>query len=197
MKWYKFDIREFKNTEYDKWYSLLSKEKQQQVDSFRYKDDKKRTVAGEMLVKKAISSWCGVDAESIILGIKGHGKPYAKDLNVEFNISHSGDMVVCAVDSQPVGIDIEMIRPINLKVAKKICSDEELFYLFGYIPTEEDFKYTTNKELLTRFYKIWTAKEAFGKCNGKGLTGAKKYICNDVKTFVINKKYVLSIKTDK
>ena len=107
MKWYKYDIRDLFQDEYEKWYSLMSVEKKQRVDRFRLVDDKKRTVAGEMLARKAIAEWGGIAPESITFGTKEHGKPYAKDLAVEFNVSHSGDMVVCAVDDKPIGIDIE------------------------------------------------------------------------------------------
>ena len=192
MKWYKYDIRDLTDTEYNKWYSLMSNDKQCRVDRFRFVYDKKRTVAGEMLARKAISEWCGVTPESIAFGIKEHGKPYAKDLAVEFNISHSGDMVVCAVDDKPVGIDIEQIRPIDLTVAKRICTDEELLYLLGHTPTDQDFTYTTNTEILTRFFELWTAKEAYGKYIGEGLFS--KVYGEDVTVNHINlKTYILSI----
>ncbi len=169
MKWYKYGIRDLTDAEYNKWSSLMREDKQQRVDRFRFVDDKKRTVAGEMLARKAISEWCNIAPESINFGIKEHGKPYAKDLAVEFNISHSGGMVVCAVDDKPIGIDIEQIRPIDLTIAKRICTDDELLYLFGHTPTKQDFTYTTNTEILTRFFELWTAKEAYGKCIGDGV----------------------------
>ena len=183
MKWYKYDIRDLTDTEYNKWYSLMSEDKQCRVDRFLFVDDKKRTVAGEMLARKAIAEWCGIAPESITFGIKEHGKPYAKDLAVEFNISHSGNMVVCAVDDKPIGIDIEQIRPIDLTVAKRICTDEELLYLFGHTPTDEDFTYTTDTEILIRFFELWTAKEAYVKCIGEGVKSISAYPsnCNIVK----------------
>ena len=193
MKWYKYDIRDLTDAEYNKWYLLMNTDKQRRVDRFRFVDDKKRTVAGEMLARKAIAEWCSVAPESITFGIKEHGKPYAKDLAVEFNISHSGDMVVCAVDDKPIGIDIEQIRPIDLAVAKRICTNEELLYLFGHTPTEQDFTYTTNAEILTSFFKLWTAKEAYGKCMGTVIDNIKvdtnkitapKFVCSNY-TFTI------------
>lgn len=192
MKWYKYDIRDLTDTEYDKWYSLMSEDKQRRVDRFRFEDDKKRTVAGEMLARRAISEWCNVAPESIVFGIKEHGKPYAKDLSVEFNISHSGNMVVCAVNDGPIGIDIEQIRPVDLSVAEHICTDKELIYIFGHTPIKQDFKYTTDIEILERFFEIWTFKEAYGKSIGKGFV----MFLPDVKqSFVklIENGYVLSI----
>lgn len=197
MTWYKYDIRDLTDVEYNKWYSLMNEDKQHRVDRFHFINDKKRTVAGEMLARKAIAAWCSVEPESIIFAIGEHGKPYAVDLDVEFNISHSGDMVVCAVDDNPVGIDIEKIRPIDLTVAKRICTEEELLYLFGHTPTAEDFVYTTDATILKRFFKLWTTKEAYGKCIGNGILEFKNmkpmpYPQSKVISIKINSNYILS-----
>ena len=170
MKWYKYNIKELSDIEYQKWYSLMCNEKQRRVERLRFDDDKKRTVAGEMLAKKAISEWCNVAVEDIIFDYKEYGKPYAIGLDVEFNISHSEDVVVCAIDSSPIGIDVEKIRPIDLKVAKQICTDDELIYLFGHLPDKQDFEYLADIEILTRFFEIWTKKEAYGKYIGIGFS---------------------------
>lgn len=169
MKWFKFDINSFTDEEYNKWYSFMSEEKQKRVDKFRFVEDKKRSVAGDMLVRKAISDCLCVSAESINFSISEKGKPYIPDFDIEFNISHSGDMVVCAVDNTPVGIDIEKIRPLDLKISKKVFSDDELIYLFDHVPTHEDFIFTENEEILKRFFRLWTKKEAYGKFIGCGI----------------------------
>lgn len=194
MKWYKYDIRELSDKEYCKWYSLMSVEKQHRVDRFRFEDDKKRTVAGEMLARKAISNWCNVAIEDIIFDYKGHGKPYAVGLDVEFNISHSGDIVVCAVDSSPIGIDVEEIRPIDLNVAKRICTDDELLYIFGHKPTEQDFIYTTDMEFLTRFFEIWTKKEAYFKWMGTGFNNINTDTTKIMTNKIVLGEYIISIK---
>lgn len=171
MKWYKYDIRDLNKNEYEKWYSLMSMDRRARVDGFRFEDDKKRTVAGEMLARKAIAEQCGVAPESVRFAVGKYGKPYAVDLEIEFSVSHSCDMAVCAVDFSPVGIDIEKIRPIDLTAAKRVCNREELIYLFGGVPTKKDFAYTTDIAVLKRFFELWTAKEAYGKHMGTGLFG--------------------------
>lgn len=197
MKWYKYDIRDLSDTEYIKWYSLMSKENQNRVERFRFIDDKKRTVAGEMLARIAISAWCNVSPESIVFNKSKNGKPFAEGLDVEFNISHSHDMVVCAVSDKPIGIDIEKIRPINLNVAKRICTKDELVYLFGHEPNDADFNQKPDNTTLTRFFEIWTAKEAYVKCIGTGIgdikhdTGKSK---NDIYCF---DNYVICVSPSK
>ena len=198
MKWYKYDIRNLIPSEYAKWYALMNKDKQARVERFRFKDDKMRTIAGEMLARKAIAEWCNISAEGIVFDRTETGKPYAKGLPVEFNISHSGDVIVCVVDDKPVGIDIEKIHPVDLKVAKHICTDDELIYLFGYTPTEQDFTYTTDQELLTRFFELWTTKEAICKLRGIGIgelcSATDKYAVQ-IK-HIVDREYIICIAMD-
>lgn len=147
----------------------MSEKKKRRVDRFRFQDDKKRTVVGEMLARQSISEWCGVPKESIVFEIAEHGKPYAKGLNVEFNISHSADMVVCVVDDNPVGVDIEKIRSVDLNTAKRIFSKNEIRYIFECIPDIEDYNHYLNYAVLQRFFELWTKKEAYGKLVGIGI----------------------------
>lgn len=195
MKWYKYDIKNLSEEEYEYFYSLMSEEKKNRVDGFRFVDDKKRTVIGEMLTRKAIAQVCLVDEKSIVFEKYENGKPYAKELNVEFSISHSNDIVVCAVCDKPIGIDVEKIRPVNLAVAKRVCTEPELFYLFGHTPSEDDFQYTEDKAILTRFFELWTKKEAYVKCSGKGLSGGLM-VTPECETIYHN-GYVISIYSDK
>lgn len=188
MKWYKYDIRDFSKIEYEKWLSLMNEDKRGKVERFYFDDDKKRSVAGEMLAKKAIAEWCGVLAEEIMFSLDKNGKPFAENLNAEFNISHSGNLVVCAVDDNPVGIDVEQIRIIDLKIAKRIYTDEELYYLFGFSPSDDDFYVLPDEGMLQRFFELWTAKEANLKYTGAGITENLKTL--SVNSEKIQKEYI-------
>ncbi len=195
MKFYQYNIRDLSDGSYIHYYSLMSEEKKRRVDRFRFEDDKKRTVVGEMLARQAISEWCGVPEESIVFEITEHGKPYAKDLNVEFNISHSADMVVCVVDDKPVGVDIEKIRHVELNTAKRIFYEEETRYIFGCIPNTEDYNHHINNAVLQRFFELWTKKEAYGKLVGIGLFTETNATAT-VKTWTEN-GYCISVFTTK
>lgn len=85
------------------------------------------------------------------------GKPYLKDWpRIQFNLSHSGAYGVCAVSDAPVGVDVEMIRPLRQDVAKRFFTKVEQGYLSAQPPKE--------------FFRLWTRKESFTKAIGKGLT---------------------------
>lgn len=199
MKWYRYDIRNLKDVECEKYYSLMSVNKQKRVDRFRFVNDKKRTVAGEMLARKTIAEWCNVSEEAILFDKSESGKPFAVGLDVEFNISHSEDIVVCAVDDKPVGIDVEKIRPIDLNIAKHICTDEELAYIWSYKARKENYHQTCDNGVLARFFEIWTSKEAYGKFVGTGVARIpiRQVVnrCSIVKS--IFEDYVVTICVDK
>ena len=86
------------------------------------------------------------------------GKPYILDTDVQFNLSHSGDMVMCAVCEGPVGTDIEKMRPVSRRVPPRIMSAEE----------KRIYDKSGDKDAM--FFAVWTLKEAYIKYTGRGLS---------------------------
>lgn len=162
------NINDYTNEEYKKWYDLLYEEKKHRVDKLR---NPKPTIAGEILSKKMIGECLNIPPETIIIKTTPKGKPYAEGLNIHFNISHSGELVACAINDTEIGIDIEKIRKINLKIAKKICLENELNYIFD--GNEIDYT-STNPKHIERFFEIWTGKEAYFKYLGTGISDFKE-----------------------
>ena len=78
--------------------------------------------------------------------------------DIQFNIAHSGNVVACAFSqTTQIGLDIERIRPIQLKD-------------FGHILNAIDYEQLQNaSSSKDAFFKIWTIKEAITKAIGKGL----------------------------
>ncbi|MBE6973507.1 MAG: 4'-phosphopantetheinyl transferase superfamily protein [Ruminococcaceae bacterium] len=94
------------------------------------------------------------------------GKPhFPAHPHCHFNLSHSGTFALCTVDEQPVGADIEVIRPHHPRLAQRICSAEELVWL----------KEQPDKN--TALCQLWTCKEALVKYSGTGLTVPLREIC--------------------
>lgn len=169
MKWYKQNIHNVSETEYQKWYTLLSAQKRARVDRMT-ELARKQSVCGEMLAKRALADLCGLTPESIVLRTDSHGKPFAEDVPAHFSISHSGELVVCAVDQKAIGIDVERLRAIDKRVALRICTVGEI----AYVERDSD-----------KFFEIWTAKEAHFKRLGLGIaTDLKKYDALKAKDWV-------------
>lgn len=88
-----------------------------------------------------------------------YNKPYIKNSNIHFNISHSKDLIVLAVNNSSIGIDVENITIFNYDIIKKFFSIKEEEYINSF---------SNNEKKKHEFFKLWTQKESFIKCIGKG-----------------------------
>lgn len=173
MEYFIYNIENLTDSEYEKWFSLMTKEKQERVS--RYKDSERRkcSVAGEKLVKEYIGNSLNISPEALVILTDKNGKPYIENCPIHFNISHCENTLIYAFSDKEIGIDIEKIRPISLSVAKRFFSEEEQKYIFGFIPTKEDIKSFDDIITHEKFYRIYTLKEAICKKSGIGIKGLK------------------------
>lgn len=171
MNWLYCNISDFSETEYAQASVQLSQSRKKRIERMKMPLDKKRSLASGLLLKRLLSEKYGI--EDALLENRENGSPFLVGTDLFVSISHSEEMVACAVSERPVGIDIELIKPINLAVCRKVCVEDEAVYIFGKIPNEEDYCYCENEEILRRFFEIWTAKEAYFKMLGTGITDFK------------------------
>lgn len=86
------------------------------------------------------------------------GKPYLRDYPYFFNLSHSGDYVVCVLSRREIGVDIQAHRAGGSgRIAEKYFSPEEAQALLQA------------KDRDAFFFRLWTRKEAYGKLTGRGI----------------------------
>ncbi len=161
------DINNVSSADIEKWLKEASSEKQEEISRIKVESKRNERIVADHLKRTAIADYCNVAPECIEFGVTEKGKPFAMNLPVHFNISHSNGLVVCAVSDNEIGIDIEKIRTVNPRTAKKFACPDEL----EYIGTHEN-----------GFFEIWTLKEAYFKCIGSGLGSDIKNVC-----FKINK----------
>jgi 4'-phosphopantetheinyl transferase len=139
----------------------VSEERRAKVQSFIKPEDANRGLLGDVLTRSIICSKLNIKNKEIHFTVEPNGKPCVAGLSsFHFNIAHSGRWIVCAVDCDPVGIDIEEIKPISLDVAKYMFSMKEYRWLLDQEETA----------CLSCFYELWTLKESFVKWLGEGLS---------------------------
>ncbi len=165
MDWYLRALSSLTPEEKAQCLQLMEPCRKKKVLSLRNPSVMDATILGEWMAKCAIAQHCGIPIEQIRLDRTPQGKPFVVDGNLHFSISHSGEGVVCAVDDRPIGIDMERLRPCHPSLSRRLCTSEDLTFLNQWA---ED----TDKGLLT----IWTAKEAYFKCIGTGITNLQS-IC--------------------
>ena len=166
MNWKCSLISELTDGEYREWYRLMSESRRARVGRLTREEDRKRSIMGEILARKAASEETGIPPEKITVLSAPDGRPYVKDPPVFLSITHSGDMAAAAADILPVGIDAERIRPVKLLPAKRVFSSEEKSFLFGSGYGEEDFRKKPDEDTLQRFFLLWTRYEARIKRSG-------------------------------
>ena len=90
------------------------------------------------------------------------GKPFLADIpGFFFNLSHSGEYVLCAWDEREIGADLQkMERPVADALAKKVMTQAEY----------ANFCKLSESERTREFYRVWTIKESCCKLTGKGLS---------------------------
>ena len=152
MKWLFCKTTDITTEEYNVIYKGLSSSRKAHIDRMKKLEDKQRSLAATKLLTRLLAE-CG--ESDFALETLENGKPQLVGSNLFFSLSHSGEGVVAAVDSQPIGIDIEKIKPIDEKLIDYVCKAKEKEYVLSE-KASADY----------RFLTVWTAKEAFYKKNG-------------------------------
>ncbi|MBQ8337921.1 MAG: 4'-phosphopantetheinyl transferase superfamily protein [Oscillospiraceae bacterium] len=115
----------------------------------------------------------------------GNGKPFIEGAP-QFNLSHSGDYVVCAVDESPIGADIEKISRMRESVFARIASPRE----------KERAAALTEGELPQYYCRVWTRKESLLKLTGEGIRKELSTVCTESEGCYHTEKigdYILSV----
>jgi len=157
---------------------LISEENQDKCSRFKFKEDVLRTLYGELTVRHVLCKQFRFKNEDIKILKSNEGKPYIEDNSIYFNITHAGDFVVCVFSDQEVGIDLEQINEIDLKIAQRFFCQSEY----------EDLLAQKVENHLDYFYSLWTLKESYVKWLGTGISIPLDSFCfkisNDEITFV-------------
>jgi 4'-phosphopantetheinyl transferase len=123
---------------------------------YKFKKDAYNFVVGRLLLKRGLEALGKVDQFERI-AYQTSGKPFLDD--VFFNISHSGDLVVCVLSTKGVvGIDIEKIKEVKLEDFDAWFSKKEWTEI------------NNASSPLQKFYWYWTRKESIIKALGVTLS---------------------------
>lgn len=161
MKVYVTKIKEISEKVLEELIKFISKEKKSKLQKLKHREDKLRCLIGEILVRYIIAETISIKDSDIIFETNIYGKPFLRDYSdFHFNISHSGDFVLCAIDNKPIGIDIEKVLSIEYEaIVTNFFTSKEMNYIM-----RGNFKNQINK-----FYEIWTIKESYVKAYGQGI----------------------------
>jgi 4'-phosphopantetheinyl transferase len=137
--------------------------------------ERNRFVAGRGLLRHILAPYLRINPADIQFAYGFAGKPYLADdsADIEFNISHSGDLALIAVaEEHEVGVDVERICEIQ--------EIEEIAMRFFSEPAKAQFQAAAAEDRLQVFYRCWTEKEALSKCTGQGIAEEEPILAENI-----------------
>lgn len=146
--------------EYNYVLSKISEERRERIARYKSDLNKKISAYAEFTVRFIASFFLKARCGELKFKKGEFGKPYIEnDDSFYFNVSHTDCAVAVAVSDREVGVDIEKIKQADLNVSNRFFSDAEKKFV-NLIPDQSN----------NRFFEIWTKKEAYVKCSGKGFS---------------------------
>ncbi len=141
--------------------AILDSNERQRMNAFYFVRDRVRYAANHANLRRILGAYLQQAPEQVRIETDRLGKPQLAGENpLTFNLSHSRSIAVLAVaHGQPVGVDVEDVRPIEPQVATRSFSAAELAKL----------NTLRGDAWLDGFYRCWTRKEAILKAEGVGL----------------------------
>ena len=146
--------------------ALINEEERARQARFRFARDRRRYLVTRALVRTVLSRYAAVRPQDWTFSIGPHGRPAISAPHpvppLEFNISHSGDVVMLGITSdRTLGIDVESIEE----------READIDGLDRYFAPQESAALLSLPALARRrrFFDLWTLKESYIKARGMGL----------------------------
>ena len=150
----KIAVCNVKDLELEEAMKNVSKNRQEKISKYRFMKDKKLSCGAELLLNKLLSE---EDITSPEFAEDYYHKPYIRNHEIDFNLSHSRENVACAISDKTVGVDIEYVdKDIDLNIAKRYFYDMEYDNIIQSSSKADEF------------FKYWVLKESFMKYTGLG-----------------------------
>ncbi len=143
--------------------ALLSGNELARMERFHFAPDARRWAACRTLLRVTLGRCLDLAPESLKFTLGPWGKPGLRGCPLRFNVSHSGGAALLAVAwRREVGVDIEEVsRALSPEeLAPQVLSSREQAWLRDQEPEQRGAAFLT----------LWTAKEAYVKATGQGLS---------------------------
>ena len=151
--------------------ATVSAQRREYALRYRHERDRRLCVASYRLLERALKLEFGISVVPPF--VRGtNGKPMLDGFpDIHFNLSHCNAAVACALDTSPVGIDVECIDRYAPEVAAVTMSDEECAAIAASPRPEVEFA------------RLWTMKESLYKLNGDNLAKDLRTMLTDTSRY--------------
>lgn len=158
-----------------RWADCLSLAERARAARYRQQERRVQSIAGRALLRHALSFRKGGNPAAWEIDTGENGRPCLTQIDhaLDFNVSHTDGLAVCAVSNgSAIGIDVEhKKRAAQMAgVEKKFLCDDERKVWLAKLGTGAD----------TFLARLWTLKEAWAKATGLGLQADLTSVCFDI-----------------
>lgn len=159
---------------------FVSPERQRDVLIYKSYINQKLSLYSALIIRMQISKKLGMDISDQIFQHKKNYKPQLLAIEkLDFSISHSGHFILCGINKRGfIGVDVEKIQKSPLDIMHTCFHKEEIAYVNEARLNEKD----------SRFFEIWTKKEAYLKKIGIGLS-CNLVLCNTFSRGIIKHQF--------
>jgi 4'-phosphopantetheinyl transferase len=150
--------------EADSLLELLSADEQERAARFKFAGPRNQYLISRALLRRALGRYLKIEGREVRFQTATNGKPeLAADSDLRFNLSHTQGATVFAITrKRQVGVDVERMR--------KDTNAMELAERFFSRPEVQWLRSQPASEVIASFFSCWTAKEAYIKAQGEGLS---------------------------
>lgn len=152
----------------DEMRALLLPDEHARAEHYSQEKDRNRFIISRGYLRILLGKYLNLAPQSIRFDIGNNKKPNVKNtgnINLRYNVSHSGNYILIAVADTEVGVDVEHMAPHHYDEIMEIALNQaEMNYV----------KSSTNP--IASFYTLWTRKEALLKATAKGIDDNLKNI---------------------
>ncbi|WP_040281918.1 4'-phosphopantetheinyl transferase family protein [Psychroserpens damuponensis] len=165
---------------------FLNTSEMQRAQKYHFDKDRNQFIICRSLLKFILAKYLKCDVSEIKIEIHINKKPYiSSNKNIYFNLSHSKDFAIIALNNSDVGIDIEYLS-----------KDLEFLEMMPSIYSDIEIKTVLNAPNKTHaFYNFWTRKESIVKATGQGISDYLPQIPALEGSHIVDSKLVNGIKS--
>ena len=144
---------------------LLSAEERRRAERFRFDRHRARWIQARAHSRRVLGGYLACPPQAVELVLEDHGKPRldgpVRHHELEFNLSHSGDLALLAIArGRRVGVDVEVTPRLDVRrLSARVLTERER------APLRE----LSGPQLQHEFLRCWTRKESWIKALGDGM----------------------------
>ena len=146
--------------------AMLTPDERAAADRYAGAAARERAVVSRATLRLLLAQYLGRAPQDLDIAVDPHGKPFVRDSDttgrpLAFNLSHAGGLLLFGASRAPIGVDIELVRPIpRLDAFVRTALGARERAVHAELPADRRVDHA---------YRVWVGKEALVKRSGEGI----------------------------